>query len=73
MAITKRFEIMKKLYTSKTFLEMAGGRMDTPHPTPIDPGARQFDADDLTRTNLTRGQLDAKMTRCETCVMGTAG
>ena len=28
---------MKKLYTSKTLLKMAGGRMDTPHPTPLDP------------------------------------
>ena len=25
---------MEKLYTSKTFLKMAGGRMHTPHPTP---------------------------------------
>ena len=25
---------MIKLYTSKTFLKMAGGRMHTPHPTP---------------------------------------
>ena len=31
---SKRFEIMEKLYTSKTFLKMAGGRMHTPHPTP---------------------------------------
>ena len=28
---------MKKLYASKTFLKMAGGRMDTPHPTSLDP------------------------------------
>ena len=28
---------MKKLYTSKTFLKMAGGRMDTPDPPPLDP------------------------------------
>ena len=28
---------MKKLYTSKTFLKMAGGRMHNPHPTPLDP------------------------------------
>ena len=28
---------MEKLYTSKTFLKMAGGRMHTPHPTPLDP------------------------------------
>ena len=24
-------------FTSKTFLKMAGGRMDTPYPTPLDP------------------------------------
>ena len=28
---------MEKLYTSKTLLKMAGGRMDTTHPTPLDP------------------------------------
>ena len=28
---------MEKLYTSKTFLKMVGGRMHTPHPTPLDP------------------------------------
>ena len=28
---------MEKLYTSKTFLKMAGGRIHTPHPTPLDP------------------------------------
>ena len=28
---------MEKLYTSKTFLKMAAGRMHTPHPTPLDP------------------------------------
>ena len=28
---------MKKLYTSKTCLKMAGGRMHNPHPTPLDP------------------------------------
>ena len=28
---------MEKLLTSKTFLKMAGGRMHTPHPTPLDP------------------------------------
>ena len=27
---------MEKLYTSKTFLKMAGGRMHTPHATPLD-------------------------------------
>ena len=28
---------MKKLYTSKTLLKMAGGRMHIPHPSPRDP------------------------------------
>ena len=28
---------MEKLYTSKAFLKMAGGKMHTPHPTPLDP------------------------------------
>ena len=28
---------MKKLYSPKTFLKMAGGRMHTPHPTPLNP------------------------------------
>ena len=28
---------MEKLNKSKTFLKIAGGRMHTPHPTPIDP------------------------------------
>ena len=28
---------MEKLYTSKAFLKMAGGRMHTSHPTPLDP------------------------------------
>ena len=32
-SLSKRFEIMKKLYTSKTFLKMASGRMHIPHPT----------------------------------------
>ena len=27
---------MEKLYTSKTFLKMAGGRTHTSHPTPLD-------------------------------------
>ena len=27
----------EQLYTSKTFLKMAGGRMHTPHPTPLEP------------------------------------
>ena len=33
LSLSKRFQIINKLYTSKTFLKMAGGRMDTPHPT----------------------------------------
>ena len=28
---------MEKLYTLKTFVKMAGGRMHTPHPTPLNP------------------------------------
>ena len=28
---------MEKLYTSKTFSKMAGGRRHTSHPTPLDP------------------------------------
>ena len=28
---------MEKLYASKTFLRMAGGWMDTPHSTPLNP------------------------------------
>ena len=28
---------MEKLNTSKTFLKMAGGKMHTPHPTPLNP------------------------------------
>ena len=28
---------MEKLYSSITFLKMAGGRMHTTHPTPLDP------------------------------------
>ncbi len=28
---------MKKLYTSKTFLKMASGRMQTPYPNPLYP------------------------------------
>ena len=28
---------MEKLYTSKTLLEMIGGRMQIPNPTPLDP------------------------------------
>ena len=27
---------MEKLYSSKTFLKMAGGRMHIPYPTPLD-------------------------------------
>ena len=32
--LSKKLEIMEKLYASKTFLKTAGGRMHTPHPTP---------------------------------------
>ena len=35
LLLSKRFETMEQLYTSKTFLKMAGGRMYTPHPTPL--------------------------------------
>ena len=28
---------MEKLYTSKALLKIAGGKMHTPHPTPLDP------------------------------------
>ena len=28
---------MNKLHTPKTFWKMAGGKMHTPHPTPLDP------------------------------------
>ena len=35
LLLWKRFEIMEKLYTSKTFLKMVGGRMHTPHPIPL--------------------------------------
>ena len=28
---------MDKLYTSKIFLKMVGGKMHTPRPTPLDP------------------------------------
>ena len=34
---SKGLEIMEKLYTSKALLKMAGGRMHTFHPTPLDP------------------------------------
>ena len=37
LLLSKRLEIMEKLYTSKTFSKMAGGRMHTSHPTPLDP------------------------------------
>ena len=39
LSLSKRLKIMEKLYTSKTFLKMAGGRIHTPqpHPTPLDP------------------------------------
>ena len=35
--LSKRYEIMEKLYTSKKFLKLAGGRMRIPHRTPLDP------------------------------------
>ena len=35
--LSKRFKIMEKLHTSKTFSKLAGGRMHTPHPNPLDP------------------------------------
>ena len=35
LLLSKRFEIMEKLYTSKTVLKMAGGRMRTPHLNPL--------------------------------------
>ena len=28
---------MEKLYVSQVFLKMAGGRLNAPHPTPLDP------------------------------------
>ena len=36
LSLSKRFETAENLYTSKTFLKMAGGRMHTPHPNPLD-------------------------------------
>ena len=35
LLLSKRFEIMEKLYTSKTFSKIAGERMHTPYPTPL--------------------------------------
>ena len=35
--LSKRFEIMEKLYRSTRVLKMAGGMMHTPHPIPLDP------------------------------------
>ena len=35
LSLLRRFEIMKKLYTSKTFLKMAGGRIHTFHSNPL--------------------------------------
>ena len=35
LLIAKRFKILEKLYTSKTFLKVAGGTMHTPHPIPL--------------------------------------
>ena len=37
LSLSKTLEIMEKLYTSKTFSKMAGERMHTSHPTPLDP------------------------------------
>ena len=34
LLLSRRLEIMKQLYTSKTFSKTAGGRRHTPHPTP---------------------------------------
>ena len=36
LLLSKRFETAEKLHASKTFLKMTGGRMHTPHPTPLD-------------------------------------
>ena len=33
--LSKRFKITEKMYTSKTFFKVAGGRMHTPHLTPL--------------------------------------
>ena len=35
IVISKRLEIIEKLYASKTFLKMAGGKMHTPYPPPL--------------------------------------
>ena len=35
LLLLKRFEIIEKLYASKTFLKMAGGRMHTPQDPPL--------------------------------------
>ena len=34
LSLSKRFEVMEKLYTSKTILKMAGGRMHASHSNP---------------------------------------
>ena len=35
LSLSQRLETAEKLYTSNTFLKMAGGRMHTPHPSPL--------------------------------------
>ena len=37
LLLSKRFEIMEKLYTSKALLKMASGRMHSPHSIPLYP------------------------------------
>ena len=36
LAAIEQVRNYRKLYASKTFLKMAGGRMHIPHPTPLD-------------------------------------
>ena len=37
LTVIEEYEIIEKLYVSKTFLKMIGGRMRTFHPTLLDP------------------------------------
>ena len=37
LPLLKRFELWKKLHTSKKFLKMSSGRTHTPHPNSLDP------------------------------------
>ena len=37
LLLSKRFDIMEKLYTTKTFLKMAGGRMHIAYSSPCPP------------------------------------